>query len=334
MSESTNESTSFIKTCYVLDDQAEMVVSFPASESMAVHILALIFMAILIFTTVCLNGVTAFTIWRSKTLKEKPANFTIMLQSIVDFGNGALVMPLIIFQWASEIAGRPNCLIMYVLKKLGMLFFFYTLTTLSVMNFDRYMGVLHPLVHRTLVTNKRILRYVVAASSIQTVIYAFSLTHNEIIRPILITVTMSFILMTVFVYLKIFLKIHDTNRVRVTLVEEGCESGVENRPRSTVAKKLAKRRVGKASFLKELKAAKSSFLVVICCLVCCLPSALSFGPLNLKSSFTAIAIKIFFVVLAMLNSTLNSVIYFWLNNMLRKQGKDVIKRMFSRSTAT
>ena len=308
MSESTNESTSFIKTCYVLDDQAEMVVSFPASESMAVHILALIFMAILIFTTVCLNGVTAFTIWRSKTLKEKPANFTIMLQS--------------------------NCVVMYVLKKLGMLFFFYTLTTLSVMNFDRYMGVLHPFVRRTLVTNKRILRYVVAASSIQTVIYAFSLTHNEIIRPILITITLSFILMTVFVYLKIFLKIRETNKVRVTLVEEGCESGVENRPRSTSLKNLAKSRVGKASFLKELKAAKSSFLVVICCLVCCLPGAISFGPLNLKSSFKAIAIKIFFVVLAMLNSSLNSVIYFWQNNMLRKQGKDVIKRMFSRSTAT
>jgi hypothetical protein len=140
--------------------------------------------------------------------------------------------------------------------------------------------------------------------------------------------------MTVFVYLKIFLKIRETNKVRVTLVEEGCESGVENRPRSTSLKNLAKSRVGKASFLKELKAAKSSFLVVICCLVCCLPGAISFGPLNLKSSFKAIAIKIFFVVLAMLNSSLNSVIYFWQNNMLRKQGKDVIKRMFSRSTAT
>jgi hypothetical protein len=34
----------------------------------------------------------------------------------------------------------------------------------------------------------------------------------------------------------------------------------------------------------------------------------------------------------MLNSSLNSVIYFWSNNMLRKHGKDVIKSMLKSLT--
>ena len=330
-SELTNETASYIKTCLVLDDQAQMVTSFPTSESIAVHIFAFIFMIILSFTTVSLNGVIVFTIWRSRTLKEKSANFTIMLQSIVDFGNGALVMRLLAFQWASEVAGRPNCVTMYVLKKLGMLLFFYTLTTLSVMNFDRYMGVLHPLVHRKHLTNERILKYVVAACSVQTIIYAFSLTDNETVRPIVYTTPMLFILMTVFVYSKIFLKVRTLGRVGI-LVEESSENNnnTADRSRSNVAKKDLKSRDRKINFLKELKCAKSSFLVVICCLVCYLPCVISFGPLNLRSSYKAIAIKMFFVALSLLNSSLNSIIYFWLNSLLRKQGKNVIKSIFKR----
>ncbi len=324
---STNGTTFCVKTCYVLDDQAEIITSFPTNESIMVHIFASIVVIILAFTTVSLNGVTIFTIWRSRILKEKTSNFAIMLQSIVDFANGAMVMPLVIYHWASEAAGSPSCVTAYVLKKFAMLMFFYTLTTLSAMNFDRYMGVLHPFVHRNLVTNETLLTYVVAACTIQTIFYAFSLTHNEIVRPVMITTTILFILMTVFVYLKIFLRIRATKRSGVISVEENLGEG-RNTSRNSVSKKPSEDRSRKANFLKELKAAKSSFLVVICFLVCCVPATLSFGPLNLKSSFEAIALKVWFVVLlAMLNSSLNSVIYFWSNNMLRKHGKDVIKSM-------
>ena len=326
-SNSTNGTTSFgiVRTCYILDGQAAIVISFPTNESILVHIFALIVVIILVFTTVFLNGVAILTIWRSRILKEKTSNFTIMLQSIADFGNGAMVMPLIIYRWASEVAGSPSCVAVYVFKKLAMLVFFYTLTTLSAMNFDRYMAILHPLVHRNLVTNERLLTYVVAACTIQTIIYALNLTHSEIVRPVIITATILFILITVFVYLKIFLRIRAaTNRSGMISVEENLE-GRMNPSRSNDSKKLSEDRSRKANFLKELKAAKSSFLVVICCLVCYVPATLSFGPLNQKSSFEAIAVKVWFVVLAMLNSSLNSVIYFWLNNKLRKLGKDLIK---------
>ncbi len=339
-SNSTNGTTSFgiVRTCYILDGQAAIVISFPTNESILVHIFALIVVIILVFTTVFLNGVAILTIWRSRILKEKTSNFTIMLQSIADFGNGAMVMPLIIYRWASEVAGSPSCVAVYVFKKLAMLVFFYTLTTLSAMNFDRYMAILHPLgavymsptgragpIHRNLVTNERLLTYVVAACTIQTIIYALNLTHSEIVRPVIITATILFILITVFVYLKIFLRIRAaTNRSGMISVEENLE-GRMNPSRSKDSKKLSEDRSRKANFLKELKAAKSSFLVVICCLVCYVPATLSFGPLNQKSSFEAIAVKVWFVVLAMLNSSLNSVIYFWLNNKLRKLGKDLIK---------
>ena len=321
MNNSTNgTAASYVKTCYVLDDEAEVIVKYPTEESVLVHVIALIIIIVLIFTTISLNGVTFLTIWRSQILRQKPSNFAIMLQSFIDLANGILVMPLTAYHWINESSGNPSCVTIYVLKKSAMLMFFYTLTTLSVMNFERYMGVLHPFMHRTLITNTQLLAYVVSICAIQTVIYTFSLTHREIIRPILITTTLLFILTTVFVYSKIFLKIRETGRVGVVSVDLNT---LAKNVKSTQSKDLEKRSQ-KQSFLKEVKAAKSTVLVVFCSLVCCIPGALTFGPLNLKSSFKAIAIKMFCVILAMLNSTLNSVLHFWMNSMLRKLGKNMI----------
>ena len=122
-------------------------------------------------------------------------------------------------------------------------------------------------------------------------------------------------------YLKIFLKIRDTNMIRAVMIIAAERSdGSKN-----ASEKCSKR---KGRFLKEIKAAKSTFLIVMCCLVTFVPVALSFGHLDVKSSFKAVAMKTWFVLLAMSKSTLNPVMYFWTNDMLRKQGKDQIKKIF------
>ena len=97
-----------------------------------------------------------------------------LLQSIVDLANGVLFMPLVTFRFANEAVGGTSCAVAIFLKKFGMLIFFYTLTTLSVMNFDRYLGTVHPLYHRRVLTNTKLLAYVVSTCSVQTIIYGFS----------------------------------------------------------------------------------------------------------------------------------------------------------------
>jgi hypothetical protein len=77
-----------------VNDQAEEITGFPTRGSIIIHIFALIFAITLTFATAFLNGVTAITIWRSRILKQKTSNFTILLQSIVDLANGVFFMPL------------------------------------------------------------------------------------------------------------------------------------------------------------------------------------------------------------------------------------------------
>ena len=231
--------TLYTRICCIQDDRAEVITGFPTDASILGHIFALTFIIVLTLSTIILNGVTVITIWRSKSLKQRPSNFAILLQSSVDLANGVLVMPLVTARVASELTGRPNCVIAFILKKSGMLIFFYTLTTLSAMNFDRYLGVLHPFSHLHLVTNERILRYVVSLCIFQSVVQVFTVTHNEITRPVLITTALLFVLYTVFVYSKMFLRIRVKNRLGVSHQSGEC---TENGKRDFFTKKCAKKR--------------------------------------------------------------------------------------------
>ena len=308
----SRNSITYVETCYILDDQAEFITRFQTDKSILVHSFALIFVIALIFTTISLNGITVITIRRSRALKEKQSNFTIFMQSIADLANGVLVMPLIAAHLASQAARGPQCVLAYIIKKSGMLMFFYTLTTLSAMNFERYIGILHPFRHRTAVTNKRLLAYVVVVCVMQTIIYSFTLTHNQTVRPVIVTIISLFLFSTIFVYWKIFFTVHERNRTRN---ENSSKTASEKRRKSMW-------------LLKVLKLAKSACLVVACCFVCYVPATFAFGPLNLNGTFEAVMFKIYFAVLALLNSTLNSIIYFWMNKMLRKHGIDTVKNIW------
>ena len=84
----------------------------------------------------------------------------------------------------------------------------------------------------------------------------------------------------------------------------------------------------KIKFSKELKAAKSCFLVIVCCVTCCVPFLVVNSFASVQNNFTSVLLKRCFGVLVVLNSTLNSVIFFWRNKALRDEGKRLIKNMF------
>jgi DNA mismatch repair ATPase MutL len=78
---------------------------------------------------------------------------------------------------------------------------------------------------------------------------------------------------------------------------------------------------------KKLKLAKSCLYVVICSFIAfILPTV--FQPL-LLSDFHEIVVDTWFTLLVLLNSTLDSLIFFWKNKVLRNEARKVLKNMFS-----
>ena len=86
------------------------------------------------------------------------------------------------------------------------------------------------------------------------------------------------------------------------------------------------------SFLHDLQLAKMYFLVVFFSFILNLPNAIVLAMFHdsLTTVNGLVQSKIWTVTLVLMNSTVNSVIFFWANERLRKEGRKVCKRVFKR----
>jgi hypothetical protein len=305
----------FIETCYILKENVHVVIKFPSTLSVILYVIAIVVNVSLVFTTLFLNGVTVATIWNSRTLKERVSNNTILIQSTIDLGNGLIVIPLSAMHLVRNLVGNTSCTTAYIGRKVGYLLYIYSMTTMFAMSFERYMGVLHPLVHRFQVTKSRVLKYIISICCIQTMVYSLTLFNGvQITRPFFVTNMLLFLAFTTFVYTRIF-----CFRIKNSRSPLGKQVvSVAERSQKTNAST-------KARFLKELKTAKSCFLVVVVSLVCSLPSLILTGVLNLETTFLVDTLQKWSYLFNLFNSTANSLIFFWRNKALRTEGMNRIK---------
>jgi hypothetical protein len=304
----------FIETCYILKENVHVVIKFPSTSSVVLYVIAIVVIVSLVFTTLFLNGVTVATIWNSRTLKERVSNNTILIQSTIDLGNGLIVIPLTAMHLVRNLVGNTSCTTGFITKKIGYLLCYYSMTTMSAMSFERYMGVLHPFVHRVQVTKSRVLKYIISVCCIQTLVYSVTLFHGvQITRPFFVTNMLLFLAFTAFTYTKIF-----CFRIKNSRSPHGKHVQVVNVAERTNAST-------KARLLKEIKIAKSCFLVVVVSLACSLPALVLTGFINLETNFLVDTLQKWAYLINLFNSTANSLIFFWRNKALRTEGLNRVK---------
>ena len=181
--------------------------------------------------------------------------------------------------------------------------FLLSLTAFSALSHERYMGICQPIFHRTRVKKSHLLKYVVVVCSLQSLAIGLSLYYDDIIRFINGFSSIAFLGHTIFVYVKISRAVQINARVK------------QSQQDTNMQRKLVQ-------YLREIKAAKTCFFIVICYISCNLPAVITFsGRVQMNSSFKTILLKKCFTLLIMLNSSLNSVILFWRNKKLRVYAK-------------
>ncbi len=102
---STATKSMFDKTCLILDEEVKVITKFPTMTGLVVEGIGLVFLNIFFLSTVILNAVAVTTIWKSRILKQKICNFTVLIQSAMDLLNGASFVAVL----ATEISGHPSC---------------------------------------------------------------------------------------------------------------------------------------------------------------------------------------------------------------------------------
>ena len=263
------------------------------------------FNVLIILSSTILNATTALAYWKSSQLRTKTSYFIIMLMSSSDLGVGMICEPLYSIILMRAILGFESCSLTEAFLILTSAISGLSSSILLVLTIERYLGIVYPLFHRNKVNKSKALKAVVFLWFISATLCVVNFLDTKIGKLILglsMSVNLTII---VSIYVKIFLI--------------GRRTTLNNIPGSGITQEKV--------FLRKIKLAKSCLLVVGCHFVYFLP--LSMMPFLPRSPFIEIG-WMWSTTLTFANSTLNSILFFWRNKILRSEAKLILRQTFQR----
>ncbi|CAJ0965254.1 unnamed protein product, partial [Ranitomeya imitator] len=135
-------------------------------------------------STMILSSIIVYTIWLEETLHEPMYIFIANLVVNVMFGNSAILPKVVIdLLFGLNTISMPACLIQsFCIQSYGSLELF----TFTVMAFDRYLSVGHPLRYPTLMSNGRAYWILFAIFVFVSLTSPVDVTNTEVSRAVLV----------------------------------------------------------------------------------------------------------------------------------------------------
>ena len=302
-----NTTYDYIQTCSFFDSVSFIILEFPSRKYFNNQIAVCVANSVLVIPTILLNGISVLTITRSSQLKERLCYFLILLQAVVDLAVGAISLPLETFLRAREVLGSAKCVTNFVLSMIALVPFGLTLTTTCAITFERYMGILHPIIHLTYLTKKRFLIYTCSTGVLLMVIVPLAVASKKAYNILGVAYLCIPLAFNAFAYTKIYLAGRNSDTAFT-------DSSVKHSSSEFAKKK---------QFLRELKLGKSCALVVVTFYLCFLQAPIlnvifiNAEPAEFRAAQSWAA------TVCALNSSLNSLIFFWQSPLLRKQAFNI-----------
>ena len=276
------------------------------------RIAVLVINSMLCLSTILLNGISIITIRKTSQLKSKVCYFVVLLQSAVDFGVGAIGIPAFICYLIFLFADNTKCIFITLAYGTLPITCSLSIVTLSAMTVERYIGVLHPYRYKTMVTKKRVFIYACGNAVILLLGVAYSFSNRSAIKIAMMTYVVLNLFFNAFAYTRIYLVVRKLIRSEQKPVGE--TNGNQN--------------VARKNIFREIRHAKSCFLVLICFIVFLLPFMLR--PVLLTNESVDFSVYTgWTLTLLFSNSSVNSVIFFWTKTLLRNEAFKVIKSLRS-----
>ncbi len=307
------EGNKYWRICHFHADEIRVITGFP-SNVYYINEIALIFNILLTILTIFLNSITILAFMRSAQLKSKKSYFLIMLLSVNDlllglFGNSSYVVFLITIK-----LGYPECKISIAFEVVTFCLGSMSVMTLFALNIERYLSILHPFYHRTKVTISTLLKMVVAFWVLGFTLRSLRFIFGKIMKMIISAATVCVVLSTLYVYISIYI----ANRRRPRLAETRETEGW------VTVTRVVEGRTNKKKELQNFKMTKSCAIVVGLVFVCNLPFAVTN---SLPTSNTLAFVALWSMTLVLSASSLNSLVFFWKNAILRKETKKLFQNL-------
>ena len=265
------------------------------------HVICFEFNILIMVSSTVLNTITVLAYWKSSQLRKKTSYFLIMLLSLSDLGTALGSSSIYSIILLRDMLGYESPSLSLALITLIFVFSGMSYSILCVLNIERYLGIVHPLFHRNHVNKPRVLKGIIVLWFSNAIVGFITVLDPTVGKFVVGTTNCLNLTILIVVYVKIFLT--------------GGRTVVGNTQQK--------------AFLRKIKLAKSCLIVVVCCYVCFLPTALK--QFLTHTRFVEIVLTSWTTILLFANSTLNSVIFFWRNQILRKEAKSILRQIFKTS---
>ena len=265
-----------------------------------------------------LNLLVIVSFWRSSAyLRRKLSYFTIMVLSIFDFlvviTNYPILIPrmVLLLKEKNDVAATLR---MY--GHFSDVFIGFSVMALLVMSIERYVGAYYPFFHRTSLTKRKLLRFLSVLMLVPVILGVISLNNVVISYPAaLIIFLLSAFPPFLFFNYKLFM--------------------ISRKVRRDMARRRANTSLEVSTLHVNLKNISTCLLAVGCLLLMYIPtfSFIAFSFVE-KSTSENTVVHFWAGTLANANSTLNCLIFFWRNDVLRSEGVKAIKALKDRLKCT
>ena len=305
-----NSSGKFWQSCPLHNAQYVMPLNIPTQMYYINAIVGSTCNMFLIVSGVILNSATILAYWKSAQLRRKISYFLVMLLSVSDLTAAVVGHLVFVLSLAFTLHGNPNCTISSLHEILTFATVAMSLGTLLALNIERYLCIVHPLFHRTKMTKLRLLGLAALFWLYACLLtLSYPILGNSVAGLITSCTMFAIIIVIACIYISICWAVRQA-------------ASNPSHVNSNTIKKL-----------QNLRTAKSCAIVVACTVICFLPFAIvrAFK----RSVFKTMFMDMWAKTLTLLSSSLNSLVFFWRNPILRKEAKAVLKdpKRFTRHIA-
>ena len=297
------ENSTFLKQCPHLP-KISIITRFPTKEYLVNFLCCFVVNIVITFCSIFLNLSTVLAYWKSSQLNKKISYFLIMIISLNDLAVGGIGSTSFLALFAKTLMKQGSCLEYQSVMISLAIFSSISLFTLLVLNLERYLSIVHPFFHRKHVTKRRLLALIGVlwmAVSTRLLFTTFVFERNNTtanVSGVEVAIVLVFV-----VYFNIMIFV--TSRKRA--VRNIFGSSATN---------------GEKQFIMKLRLAKLCVIVFGGTLVCYFPLVV-FHLIAVDTYENSLFLE-WSTTFALFSSSLNSIIFFWRNPILRREAKKVL----------
>ena len=256
------------------------------------------------FSGIVSNTLVIVSFWKSSQLRKKLCNFMIMVLSCFDLVavvTSHLGILLYLISWLRE---ELNLLSkMKTLLNISGAFLLFSFLALFVMSIERYLGAYYPIYHRTSVTRRRLLTLL--AILLMPTAFMYIISRNGLVIPVVAFVLIFMALFLppfTFVNFKLFIIARKVHRGKRAISPAGAKTTM------------------------NFKSISTGLWMVACLMLLYIPFSFVIAVTLAEKSLNTVRLSHMWELTCItMNSTLNSLIFFWKNKVLRTEGIKILK---------